>query len=127
MASRVLALDAPLTSLADDQVLGFHEWCRLNRISERTRRRILASMTASLTCVVTFADGEITRMTVWSASGKADLDRGIKLARAAYESRRKRFPPAITAVHFEADGVALVPYTTEEIAEASGGKERKPQ
>ena len=41
MARRVLALDAPLTSLADDQVLGFHEWCRLNRISERTGRRIL--------------------------------------------------------------------------------------
>ena len=42
MARRVLALDAPLTSLADDQVLSFVEWCRLNRISERTGRRILA-------------------------------------------------------------------------------------
>ena len=41
MARRVLALDAPLTSLADDQVLSFVEWCRLNRISERTGRRIL--------------------------------------------------------------------------------------
>jgi len=35
------ALDAPLTSLSDDQVLTFVEWCRLNRISERTGRRIL--------------------------------------------------------------------------------------
>jgi hypothetical protein len=43
MARRVLALDAPLTSLADDQVLSFVEWCRLNRLSERTGRRILAS------------------------------------------------------------------------------------
>src|SRR5262249_55719018 len=43
MAKRVLALDAPLTSLADDQVLSFVEWCRLNRISERNGRRILAS------------------------------------------------------------------------------------
>jgi len=43
MARRVLALDAPLTSLADDQVLSFVEWCRLNRISERTGRRILAN------------------------------------------------------------------------------------
>jgi hypothetical protein len=43
MRKRVLALDAPLTSLADDQVLGFIEWCRLNRISERTGRRILAN------------------------------------------------------------------------------------
>jgi hypothetical protein len=41
MARRVLALDAPLTSLADDQVLSFVEWCQLNRISERTGRRIL--------------------------------------------------------------------------------------
>ena len=43
MRKRVLALDAPLTSLADDQVLTFPEWCRLNRISERTGRRILDS------------------------------------------------------------------------------------
>jgi hypothetical protein len=43
MRKRVLALDAPLTSLADDQVLSFVEWCRLNRISERNGRRILAS------------------------------------------------------------------------------------
>ena len=43
MARRVLALDAPLTSLADDQVLSFVEWCRLNRISERIGRRILAN------------------------------------------------------------------------------------
>ena len=41
MRKRLLALDAPLTSLADDQVLSFFEWCQLNRISERTGRRIL--------------------------------------------------------------------------------------
>jgi len=41
MRQRVLALDAPLTSLADDQVLSFIEWCRLNRVSERNGRRIL--------------------------------------------------------------------------------------
>ena len=27
----------------DNQVLTFHEWCQLNRISERTGRRILKS------------------------------------------------------------------------------------
>lgn len=37
------ALDAPLTLLHDAQVLTFHEWCQLNRFSERTGRRILAS------------------------------------------------------------------------------------
>src|SRR5262249_11686430 len=41
LPERMLALDAPLTSLADDQVLTFPEWCRLNRISERTGHRII--------------------------------------------------------------------------------------
>jgi hypothetical protein len=36
-----LALDAPLSTLHDNQVLTFLEWCRLNRISERNGRRIL--------------------------------------------------------------------------------------
>ena len=36
-------LDAPLSTSHPDQVLTFLEWCRLNRISERTGRRILAS------------------------------------------------------------------------------------
>ena len=40
MRKRALALDSLLT-LSDDQVLGFHEWCRLNRLSERTGRRII--------------------------------------------------------------------------------------
>lgn len=38
-----LALDAPLSALSDDQVLTFLEWCRLNRISERSGRRIIAA------------------------------------------------------------------------------------
>ena len=33
----------PLSLLLDSQVLTFSEWCRLNRISGRTGRRILAS------------------------------------------------------------------------------------
>jgi hypothetical protein len=36
------ALDAPLALSNDHQVLTFREWCQLNRISERTGRRILA-------------------------------------------------------------------------------------
>ena len=42
MKKRASALDGLLT-LSDDQVLDFHSWCQLNRISERTGRRILAS------------------------------------------------------------------------------------
>ena len=37
------ALAAPLALSNDHQVLTFREWCALNRISERTGRRILAS------------------------------------------------------------------------------------
>jgi len=35
------ALDGPLSPSHDDQILTFLEWCKLNRISERTGRRIL--------------------------------------------------------------------------------------
>jgi hypothetical protein len=34
-------LAEPLSALHDDQVLTFHEWCRLNGFSERTGRREL--------------------------------------------------------------------------------------
>jgi hypothetical protein len=37
------ALAAPLSTLNDDQVMTFYEWCRLGRFSERTGRRILQS------------------------------------------------------------------------------------
>ena len=41
---RPSALANPLSApLNDYQVLNFPEWCRLNKISERTGRRILAS------------------------------------------------------------------------------------
>ena len=74
-------------------------------------------MTASPTCVVHFVDGEITRMTTWSATGKPDVSRGIKLAQHAYRSRTKREPPAIAKMHFEAGGVALPALTSDEITE----------
>jgi hypothetical protein len=41
LAHKLHALDAPLSTLHDDQVLTFFEWCRLNRLSERTGRRII--------------------------------------------------------------------------------------
>jgi hypothetical protein len=42
-SARGSALAEPLSLLLDAQVLTFHEWCRLNRISERTGRRILSA------------------------------------------------------------------------------------
>jgi hypothetical protein len=43
--TRQSALAAPLSTLNDNQVLTFFEWCRLNRVSERNGRRILQSGT----------------------------------------------------------------------------------
>jgi hypothetical protein len=39
------ALDAPFAISHDNQILTFFEWCQINRFSERTGRRILASGT----------------------------------------------------------------------------------
>src|SRR5215468_5661059 len=44
---------------------------------------------SSPVCVVEFADGQTTRMTTWSANGKPDLHRGVRLAWAALESRKR--------------------------------------
>jgi len=74
-------------------------------------------------CIVTFVNGEVTRMTTWSANGKPDLRRGIKLAYAAYESRTMSKPPAITALHFEtADGENVAQFTAEQIMEATNDR-----
>jgi hypothetical protein len=35
------SLDEPLSASHPDQILSFHEWCRLNRISVRTGQRII--------------------------------------------------------------------------------------
>ena len=75
-------------------------------------------MAVSPTCVVEFVDGEITRMTTWSVSGKPDARRDITLAHHAYRSRTGHEPPAIKAMYFESEGVQLLPLTPEEIAEA---------
>jgi|SRR6516164_766503 len=75
--------------------------------------------TSSPICVVTFADGEITRMTTWSPNGEPDLRRGIRLAYAAYESRTRSRPPAITALHFEVahgQSVTVTKFTLDQIA-----------
>jgi hypothetical protein len=42
-SERALAFQIPLSQTNDDQVYTFTEWCRLNRISESTGRRIIHS------------------------------------------------------------------------------------
>lgn len=77
---------------------------------------------SSPVCVTGFADGKITRMTVWSANGKPDLARGLKLSHHAYQQRTRKEPPAISALHFETvDGAntSIVKFTADQIAEAT--------
>lgn len=52
------------------------------------------------TFVAQFDDGVITRMTTFCADGKLDLKRGIKLARAAYDSRKRKPSPPLTSAKF---------------------------
>jgi glucose dehydrogenase len=58
------------------------------------------TLEVSPTFVCNFSDGEQTRMTVWCGNG-LDVARGVKLARYAYESRRKgKTPPPMTSATF---------------------------
>jgi hypothetical protein len=73
-------------------------------------------MTASPTFVAEFENGDsvvVTRMTVHMPGGKLNMARGVRLARAAYESRTKKPPPAIISAHYESDGEIIETYTRE--------------
>ena len=63
----------------------------------------------SPTFIARFADGIETRMTVATRLDALNVRRGVKLARAAYWSRTKRVPPAITEARFE-NGKILATY-----------------
>ena len=72
------------------------------------------------TFVCDFADGEQTRMTVWCKKG-LDVTRGVKLARYAYESRKRQAPPAMLGATFiSSAGLTLMSYTADELAKAAG-------
>jgi hypothetical protein len=75
--------------------------------------------TASPTFQAHFADGTVTRMTVFCTPQKPDLARGIKLARAAWQSRHRTDsePPPITEARFEAqDGTIVMNLKTTELS-----------
>jgi hypothetical protein len=89
-------------------------------------------MSAAPTFVATFADGEVTRMSVWHDPERRttlDLRRGIKLARSAYITRQHNrehrvgfdgppvVAPAIVEAHYEQDGVVLEVFDAKQIAE----------
>jgi hypothetical protein len=66
-----------------------------------------------------FADGTVTRMSVYTSLTRLDLPRAIKLSRAAYESRTKQPAVAIVAGRFETDGEILRVYSVDELREAT--------
>jgi hypothetical protein len=71
------ALDQPLSLHHDSQVLFFHEWCRLNRFSERTGRRILKSGNGPV----------VTQLSPKRVGITIGADRAWKAARARTETQ----------------------------------------
>jgi len=63
----------------------------------------------------TFADGETTRMTVFQSREKLDFGRGVRLARATYESRMRKGAPPIVEAHYERDGEILESYERKQL------------
>ena len=72
-------------------------------------------MNTSPAFVAVFADGETTRMTVFQAGKTLNLGGGVRLARAAYESRTKQTPPPIVEARYERDGEVLESYEREQL------------
>jgi hypothetical protein len=80
---------------------------------------------AGPTFCATFADGTKTRMSIFCANEKLDLARGVRVSQAAYESRKKKRPPAIVEACFETpadrhgtEAIVLKLYTCDELKQA---------
>jgi hypothetical protein len=77
------------------------------RVTKPTKRKLASR---GPTCVVTFADGNVCRMTTHCHDSALDYERGIKLCRAAW-STRQALPmeqaPSVLSAHFERDGNIL--------------------
>ena len=76
-------------------------------------------MNNSPTFVAIFEDGEIARMTAFQETRALDLGPGVRLARAAYESRAKQKLPPIIAAHYERNGEVLENYGREQLGAVS--------
>jgi hypothetical protein len=76
-------------------------------------------MNNSPTFVAIFEDGEITRMTAFHETKVLDLGRGVRLARAAYESRAKQKSPPIIAAHYERNSEVLKKHGREQLSAVS--------
>jgi hypothetical protein len=62
------------------------------------------------TCVVRFADDTLCRMTTHCRDDALDYERGIRLCKAAWSTRRSlpvEQAPQVVSAHFERDGAIL--------------------
>ena len=75
-------------------------------------------MSTSPAFVAIFTDGEVTRMTTFQKTKALDLGRGVRLARAAYESRTKQKSPPIIEARYGRDGEMLKTYGREQLGAA---------
>ena len=126
----IIASGAPAVPLAATSVLPVDEDTPLTKAISLVRAagyRVARAKASKIprpkkrvgpTFVAEFADGESTRMSVFTSLKKLDWDRGERLSQAAWEARwrtRERrpywvvapVPPPIIAMHFEQDGVVL--------------------
>jgi len=85
-------------------------------------------MSIGPTFVATFADGAVTRMSVYAEDATApDLERAKTLARYAYRSRTGKRPPAFIKAHFEqVDGTVLASYSAIELNDDGDEKDAPP-
>jgi hypothetical protein len=88
------------------------------RVAKSKTRK--AKNRAGPTFVATFADGQVTRMTICTALENLDVDRGLRISRAAYEARARRpgerlhpIPPPIVRAHFEQADKVLAHYSPD--------------
>ena len=87
------------------------------------KRERKVKATPSPVFIAQFADGQVTRMTAHCENGELDLEHGIAVACAAYESRAGKPPPPIVAAKFVEPGyddTVLQEYDAAVLQEAAG-------
>ena len=70
--------------------------------------------------VAKFADGEFTRMSIFTPRGKLDSGRGLRLSRHAHNQRTGKRNELIVAAHFEQGGTIVRSCTAKELAAGDG-------
>ena len=78
----------------------------------------------SPTFIATFADGEVTRMSVFTQRDRLNHARGVRLARIAYESRCKHPAPAIIEARYEHEGSIVETYDAEQLGQPRDHRDR---